>query len=67
MTTMVKDRMLLISMTWNSSFDMLAFFLDYRKVVNTFTMDCEAQMKDYDIDDKEWELAEDLCDLLQVR
>lgn len=52
---------------WNSTHNMLEFALQYRKVLDVFCGDRSNGVRDYEMSRTEWEIAEQLCDVLKVR
>jgi hypothetical protein len=54
-----------VATRWNSTYDMLVFALEYRKAIDEISGDRD--MRKYELDNGEWELVEQLCDLLEVR
>lgn len=54
-----------MSTRWNSTYEMLVFALEYRKPIDKISGDKE--MRKYELDEKEWELVRQLCDVLEVR
>ncbi|GBE82272.1 putative AC9 transposase [Sparassis crispa] len=51
---------------WNSTFRMLEFALEYRLAVDEMTGDRAMELRRYEMDDNEWEIAKQLCDVLKV-
>ncbi|KAF5382000.1 hypothetical protein D9615_004201 [Tricholomella constricta] len=51
---------------WNSTYEMLLFALEYRKAVDTMAGDKENGLRKYELDEREWQLAEQLCDVLAI-
>jgi hypothetical protein len=49
---------------WNSTYDMLVFALEYRQAIDEISGDRE--MRKYELDDEEWSLVQQLCDVLEV-
>jgi len=50
---------------WNSTYDMLVFALEYRKAIDEISGDKE--MRKYELDEEEWTIVQQLCDILEVR
>jgi hypothetical protein len=55
-----------VATRWNSTFDMLTFALTYREAINIICADKNMDLRDYELSEKEWELAQQLCDVLKV-
>jgi hypothetical protein len=53
-----------VATRWNSTYDMLVFALEYRKVIDEISSDRD--MRKYELDEEEWELVQQLCDVLAV-
>ena len=51
---------------WNSTYDMVAFAYDYKDAVNEITSIRELKLRKYKIDEDEWEILQQLCDILKV-
>ena len=51
---------------WNSTFDMLNFALEYRKVLDTITSDRQMDCRRFELSENEWRIAEQLRDTLKV-
>ncbi len=49
---------------WNSTYDMLIFALEYRRAIDKISGDRE--MRKYELDEEEWSLVKQLCDILEV-
>lgn len=49
---------------WNSTYDMLVFALKYRKAIDEISGDRE--MRKYELEEEEWDLVQQLCDILEV-
>jgi hypothetical protein len=54
-----------VATRWNSTYDMLEFALEYHEAIDLITGDRE--MRKYELLEGEWELVEQLCDVLGVR
>jgi hypothetical protein len=52
---------------WNSTYDMLQFALQYRTAIDDIAGNKTAGLRQYEIDDDEWKIAQQLCDTLKVR
>jgi hypothetical protein len=55
-----------VSTRWNSTFDMLDFALQYRAAIDDVTSSKTAGLRRYELNDEEWGIARQLCDLLKV-
>jgi hypothetical protein len=51
---------------WNSTFDMLHFALEYRAAIDAMMDKRKLGLGDYELDDEEWTLVEQLRDILKV-
>ena len=55
-----------VSTRWNSTYDMLLFALKYRGALDIITGDREMKLRQYEMDNEEWDIATQLCDVLGV-
>jgi hypothetical protein len=55
-----------VSTRWNSTFDMLEFAINYRKVIDVMTDKRKLGLGVYELDDHEWTLVTQLRDVLKV-
>jgi|SRR5882762_642802 len=55
-----------VSTQWNSMFDMLEFALQYREAVDDIAGNKTANLRQYELNDKEWQITEQLHDMLKV-
>jgi hypothetical protein len=55
-----------VSTRWNSTYDMLKFALEYRKAIDVLTADRKNKLRVYELNKKEWVIAEQLSDILKV-
>lgn len=55
-----------VATRWNSTFDMLAFALEYRTAVDDIAGNKTANLWQYELTDEEWRIAEQLHDTLKV-
>jgi hypothetical protein len=54
-----------VATRWNSTYDMLVFALEYREAIDKISGDRD--MRKYELSEEEWELIQQLCDVLVVR
>ena len=52
---------------WNSTYDMLRFAYAYSEPINKITGDRSMKIRQYEINDQEWTIVEQLRDCLKVR
>jgi hypothetical protein len=66
----LKKKVLLIprdvTTRWNSTYDMLSFSLRYRPSIDAITADKTTKLRQYELDDGDWSIAEDLVAILKV-
>jgi hypothetical protein len=55
-----------VSTRWNSTYDMLKFALEYRTALDTISGEREMKLREYELNDKEWAIARQLQDILEV-
>jgi hypothetical protein len=55
-----------VTTRWNSTYDMLEFALAFREALDTITSEKEMKLRKYEIDEQEWEIAGQLCEVLKV-
>ena len=55
-----------VSTRWNSTFDMLDFALNYRKVIDVISADREMGLRQFELSEFEWQIAGQLRDILKV-
>lgn len=53
-----------VTTRWNSTYDMLVFALEYRSAIDEISGDRE--MRKYELEEEEWDLVRQLCDVLEV-
>jgi len=53
-----------VTTRWNSTYDMLVFALEYRRAIDKISGDKE--MRKYELEVEEWDLVQQLCDVLEV-
>ena len=65
---MIRDRIIPcdVTMLWNSTYDMLDFSLKYRKTIDLLTADRQNELWNYELSEREWTIARQLCDVLKV-
>lgn len=56
-----------VATRWNSTFDMLTFALQYRIAIDEIAGNKVANLRQYELNDEEWRIAEQLHDTLKVR
>jgi hypothetical protein len=56
-----------VSTRWNSTFDMLDFALTYRVAIDEITSNRDLNLRKHELQDNEWEIAENLRDSLKAR
>jgi hypothetical protein len=54
-----------VATRWNSTYNMLEFALEYRSAIDELSGDRD--MRKYELDDEEWNIVQQLCNLLEVR
>ena len=55
-----------VSTRWNSTFDMLDFAISYREAIDALTANRLLKLRRFELDNEEWEVAEQLRDTLRV-
>jgi hypothetical protein len=55
-----------VATRWNSMYDMLDFTIDYQPAVDTMTARCDLDLRKYELSPEEWEIAEELRNVLKV-
>ena len=45
---------------------MLKFALEYSKAINILTADRQNELQNYELSEREWTIAKQLCDILKV-
>ncbi|KAF5325375.1 hypothetical protein D9619_009657 [Psilocybe cf. subviscida] len=55
-----------VATRWNSTYDMLLFIIQHRNPINAMTADRSLNLRKYELDDEEWEIAGKLKDTLKI-
>jgi hypothetical protein len=55
-----------ISTRWNLTYDMLCFAIQYHKAIEEIILDCKNDLQQFKLLEEEWEIAEELRDMLKV-
>ena len=55
-----------VATRWNSTYDMLEFAIEFREALDTITGEKEMRLRKYEMDNEEWEIAQQLRDFLKV-
>ena len=55
-----------VSTRWNSTYDMLEFATEYRAALDIMTADHDMNLHKFELSKKEWGMATELCEVLQV-
>jgi len=53
-----------VTTCWNSTYDILIIMLEYRKAIDEISGDRE--MQKYELEEKEWKIIQQLCNILEV-
>ena len=56
-----------VATCWNSTYDMLEFADVYHAALNVMTADRDMTLCKFELSKKEWAMATELCEVLQVR
>jgi hypothetical protein len=56
-----------VTTQWNSTYNMLEFALAYRAALDGISGDREMKLRQFEMDEEEWEVACQLCLVLKVR
>ena len=56
-----------VSTWWNLTFDMLDFAVEHITAIDTITGDHEMKLRQYELNEDDWEMARQLQDVLKVR
>ena len=55
-----------VSTQWNSTYDMVEFATEYRAALDIMTADRHMNLCKFELSKKEWGLATELCEVLEV-
>jgi len=55
-----------VTTRWNSTYDMLSFAVKYRKAIEHITSDLKNDLCKYELTDMEWQIADELKEMLKV-
>jgi hypothetical protein len=55
-----------VSTRWNSTYDMVEFAAKYRAAINIMTADLDMNLRQFELSKKEWSMANELSEVLQV-
>ncbi len=55
-----------VSTRWNSTYDMLCFAIEYRKAIENLTSERKNDLRQFELTEDEWAIAEQLSDMLKV-
>ena len=55
-----------VATQWNSTYDMLNFTLEFQDAPDAITSDNEMKLQKYEMDKEEWEIAQQLRNVLKV-
>lgn len=56
-----------VSTRWNSTYDMLCFAIKYRKAIEIMTSEKKNDLRQFELEEDEWTIAEQLSDILRAR
>jgi hypothetical protein len=56
-----------VSTRWNSTYDMLCFGIKYRKAIESMTSERKHDLRQFELEEEEWVMAEELSGTLKVR
>lgn len=51
---------------WNSTYEMLSFALEFREAVDNLASNRTMDLRKLELDDGEWKIVTQLCDVLKV-
>ena len=52
---------------WNSTYDMLEFAVEYREALDSITRNQKMKLRQYELNEEDWEIATKLRDVLKVK
>ena len=55
-----------VTICWNSTYDMLNFALEYHKAIDSLTVNRQNELRAYELNEREWSIARQLLDILEV-
>ena len=55
-----------VATCWNSTYDMLKFATEYQAALDIMTADRDMSLRKFELSNKEWGMATELCDVLHV-
>jgi len=55
-----------VATRWNSTYDMLDFAIKYHAAIDTMTAARDLGLRNYELDQAEWNIAKDLGEVLKV-
>ena len=56
-----------VKMRWNSVYDMLEMAIMYRSVIDDITANKVLKLRNFELDDEDWQIVSDLLRVLKVR
>jgi hypothetical protein len=56
-----------VATRWNSTYDMLSFSVKYRKAIEVMTSERKNDLRQFELEEEEWAIAEELGNTLMVR
>lgn len=56
-----------VSTRWNSTYDMIEFAIKYRTALDIMTANRDMNLRQFEMSKKEWNMALELSEVLQVR
>ncbi|KAJ7697117.1 ribonuclease H-like domain-containing protein, partial [Mycena metata] len=54
-----------VATRWNSTYDMLEVAVEYREAIDTLVADKKTNLRQYELEDEEWEVLKDLLRVLK--